>query len=189
MAEDVAGQVHGGHEIHQEEHERFGKMVGLSVSLIGVILAVITIASHRAHTAAVIKRTEVNDQWAYYQAKRTREYMAEIATALGPALASDSSRVQGVVDHYTKERDRYTKESKEIEQDARTREKETENEESRALLLDMSEGFFELGLVLSSVYFLARRRYFPFLGGLAALIGAGFGVLGFMGIGILGLHP
>jgi hypothetical protein len=42
----------------------------------------------------------------------------------------------------------------------------------RALYYDIGEGFLELGLVLSSLYFLARKRLFPMLGGVAALLGA-----------------
>jgi len=172
---------HGGHEIHGEHAPtRFAKMVGVTVSVIGVILAVVTIASHRAHTAAVIHRTEANDEWSYYQAKRTREYMADVASSLITTLAKDPADVRERVARYSKDHDHYQKDADSIQREAEARGKECEREETRALRLDISEGFFELGLVLSSLYFLARRRFFPFLGALSALIGAGFGIVGFM---------
>jgi hypothetical protein len=43
----------------------------------------------------------------------------------------------------------------------------------------MGEGFLELGLVLSSLYFLSKRKFFPIFGGLAAIIGTVLGVAGF----------
>ena len=57
----------------------------------------------------------------------------------------------------------------------------TEQAEHRALAFDLGEGFLELGLVLTSLYFLSRNRVFPMAGGVAALIGIALGVLGLMG--------
>jgi hypothetical protein len=46
--------------------------------------------------------------------------------------------------------------------------------------LDIAEGFLELGLVLSSLYFLSKRKFFPVFGITAAVIGAALGVAGFL---------
>jgi hypothetical protein len=46
------------------------------------------------------------------------------------------------------------------------------------LRLDIGEGFLELGLVMSSLYFLSKRRFFPIIGGVAAVIGAALGIAG-----------
>ncbi len=65
------------------------RRVGILVGVVGILLSVVTISSHRAHTQAVIHRTESNDAWAYYQAKKNREYTSEVAItelrAQGPA--------------------------------------------------------------------------------------------------------
>ena len=37
---------------HAHEVDSFGKRVGVAVAVIGVLLSVVTIASHRQHTAA-----------------------------------------------------------------------------------------------------------------------------------------
>ena len=52
------------------------------VGVIGIVLASVTIASHRAHTAAVIYRTEANDQWAFYEAKKIREHLVNVTAGL-----------------------------------------------------------------------------------------------------------
>jgi hypothetical protein len=44
----------------------------------------------------------------------------------------------------------------------------------------MGEGFLELGLVLSSLYFLSKQRLFPIIGGIAAVIGLGLAIAGFL---------
>ena len=52
--------------------------------------------------------------------------------------------------------------------------------ESKALRFDFGEGLLEIGLVLSSLYFIARRMLFPIVGVLAGLAGVAAGVAGFM---------
>ncbi len=58
------------HTDHEHPNDEFGRRVGVMVGIIGIILAVVTISSHRAHTAAVIHRTEANDQWSFFQSKK-----------------------------------------------------------------------------------------------------------------------
>jgi CHASE2 domain-containing sensor protein len=52
--------------------------------------------------------------------------------------------------------------------------------ERRALRFDVGEGLLELGLVLSSLYFLARKNFFPIFGTLAAAAGSVMGAWGFL---------
>lgn len=170
-------EIHTGHGHSDDE---FGRRVGVMVGIIGIILAVVTIASHRAHTAAVIARTEANDQWSFYQGKKLRQHLDDTGASLAGALAPDPSKVQALIDKLNKERDRYAHETADIEKDAHNKEGDSEHEERRALRLDMGEGFLELGLVLSSLYFLSKQRLFPLIGGIAAVVGLGLGVAGFL---------
>lgn len=170
-------EIHTGHGHGDDE---FGRRVGVIVGIIGIILAVVTIASHRAHTAAVIARTEANDQWSFYQAKKLRQHLAEVGSSLASALAPDPARVQALVDKLNKDHDRYAKDGDGIEKEAHAKEDASEHEERRALRLDMGEGFLELGLVLSSLYFLSKQRLFPVIGGVASVIGLGLGIAGFI---------
>jgi hypothetical protein len=149
------------------------------VGIVGIVLAAITISSHRAHTAAVIARTEVNDQWAFYQSKKIREHALDIAITTLTTLAPDSSKIQGQLEKYAKTRDRYADDTKEIEEKAHEAEKETKHAEQQALRFDLGEGLLELGMVMSSLYFLAKRKFFPYIGISAAALGALIGVSGF----------
>ncbi|MBV9344806.1 MAG: DUF4337 family protein [Gammaproteobacteria bacterium] len=175
-------EVHGGHghgaaHAHGAPTDPFGRAVGVAVAVIGIVLAVATIAAHRAHTAAIITRTQVNDDWAFYQAKKQREHLLEVGAALAETLG-DPARARPLAEKFRGQRERYVREAEVLQQQAREREAETAHEETRALRLDLSEGFLELGLVLSSLYFLSKRRFFPLLGALAALLGAAFTLWG-----------
>jgi hypothetical protein len=174
MAEVEIHPEHGAHA------DGFGQAVGILVGIIGILLAVVTILSHREHTAAVVHKTQANDQWAYYQAKKIREYSAQLGAGLLTALAPDPSKVAAVGSKFTQDSERYAKDAEAIQDVARERDTQSEHAEYRAVRFDLGEGFLELGLVMSSLYFLSRRRFFVALGSTAALIGTVIGVLGLL---------
>ena len=156
------------------------RRVGILVGVVGIFLSVVTIASHRAHTDAVIHRTESNDQWSYYQAKKIRENTEEVAIALMSTLGTDPSKTEAVVHKLDAARAKYASDAEKIQEEARAKDKECEREEKRALHFDIGEGLLELGLVLCSLYFLARKMFFPLFGILSSVAGTAMGVLGFM---------
>ena len=161
------------HAPHGHDDDPLAKRVGILVGLIGIVLAVITIASHREHTAAVIHRTEANDDWSYYQAKKIREHTSDVAAQLARAVGTDQAKVDAAVAKFDAARAKYTTDAEGIQEEAKAKQKETVHAEFLALRFDLGEGFLELGLVLSSLYFLGRQRVFPIAGGTAALIGLG----------------
>ena len=166
-------EIHAGHE---HSNDAFGQRVGVMVGIIGILLAVVTISSHRAHTAAVIARTEANDQWSFFQAKKLRQHLADIGASLASALTTDPPRVEKLVESLKKDKERYAHDTEEIQNEAQAKVAESKHDEDRAVWLDLGEGFLELGLVLSSLYFLSKARLFPAIGGVATLTGVGLAI-------------
>jgi len=156
------------------------RRVGILVGIVGILLSVVTIASHRAHTEAVIQRTESNDQWAFYQAKKIRENTAEVGITLLRALESDAGKTEAAVHKLEAARDKYSDEAREIMKEAQARDAKQKVEERRALRFDIGEGLLELGLVLCSLYFMARRAFFPVMGLIGSAAGTAMGILGWM---------
>ena len=169
-------EIHAHHDAHSDA---FGRRVGVMVGVIGILLAGVTIESHRAHTAAIVHKTEANDQWAYFQAKKIRGHMMEVGVTVMDVLGTDTSRTQPAIDKLKAESERYAKDAEDIQKEAKQREQETELAEHQALRFDLGEGLLELGMVLSSLYFLSKRKFFPILGGIAAILGTGFGLSAF----------
>ena len=158
----------------------YTRRVGILVGVVGIFLSVTTIASHRAHTDAVIHRTESNDAWAYYQAKKIREYESEVAVTLLHTLGTDPAKLEAAAQKLEASRAKYAAEAEKIQQDAKAKDDESDVEEARALKYDVGEGLLELGLVLCSLYFLARNNFFPLFGVLAAAAGTAMGIWGFL---------
>ena len=170
-------EIHAGHD---HSGDTFAQRVGVAVGVIGIILAIVTIGSHRAHTQAVIDRTEENDLWSFYQARKIRQQVLDVGIELARTLASDAARAEPVIGRFTQESARQGEKTPELEKQARDKGLETAREEGRAARLDLGEGFLELGLVLSSLYFLSQRRFFPVLGITSAVIGTMLGIAGFI---------
>jgi hypothetical protein len=156
-------------EIHHEGHESdpFGQRIGVTAAIIAVFLACVTIMSHRSHTNAVIYKTEANDKWAYYQAKSIKRSQYDIAAK----VAAQSPG--GLAADFQKESERYKREDDEIQKEAEEKEGETKFAEHQALRYDLGEGLLELGLVLSSLYFISKKRLFPYVGIVSSLGGLG----------------
>jgi Domain of unknown function (DUF4337) len=156
------------------------RRVGILVGVVGILLSVVTIASHRAHTEAVIHRTESNDQWAFYQAKKIRESTSDVALTLLRALEPDPAKNEATAHKLEAARDKYSDDAKDIMKEAQAKDVEQKVEERRALHFDIGEGLLELGLVLCSLYFLARKSFFPIFGVLASLAGTIMGIWGWL---------
>jgi|APCry1669193128_1035447.scaffolds.fasta_scaffold00990_5 Domain of unknown function (DUF4337) len=156
---------------HHHGMDGFAKSVSAMIAVIGIILAIVTINAHRAHTGSVIVRTEANDQWAFYQAKKIREFTADAADGLAQSLTSDPKKIAAFSDKMQSTKTRYHTEAEDIQKEAKAKQHESDEMEHRALRFDLAEGLMQLGLVLTSLFFLGKNRFFPFAGGAVALFG------------------
>jgi hypothetical protein len=146
--------------------------VSVTMAILAVLVAVVTLLGHRAHTEEVVLQAKASDQWAYYQAKNIRRHEDEIAadiTAVQPT--TDAAALGKVRDKYSTEAARYKDDQKEIEDKAREMEAEVATERNRADRFDLAEVFLEVGLVITSITLLSRRRFFWGFGVILAAIG------------------
>ena len=168
-------------EVHTEVEsaDPFGKKIGILASVIAVLLAVVTIVSHRAHTEAVLMKSEANDKWSYYQSKRIKFHSLELGEDLINVLGGKSADAQKMLEKYAADKKKYAHDSDTAQEAAKDQDKEAAHVEDRALRYDFGEGLLEIGLVLTSLYFISRSRLFPVLGGISAVIGVGMAVSGY----------
>jgi hypothetical protein len=169
-------------EIHHEvEHaDPTGKKVGILAAVLAVLLAIVTIVSHRAHTDAVLLKSTANDKWSYYQSKRIKFHNLELGEDLVKALGAKTPEADKMLQKYKSDKDRYAKDSKTAQDDATETDKEAARVEDRALRYDFGEGLLEIGLVLTSLYFISRSKLFPVVGVIAAIAGTAIAIVGFL---------
>jgi hypothetical protein len=155
--------------------------VTLTMAILAVLVASVTLLGHRAHTEEVLLQTRSADQWAYYQAKEIRRRNYELfIDELSVFSLQNGEQVGSVKEKYQKEVDRYSEELKDIQKEAKAAEDEVKVEERRADRYDLSEVLLEAALVICSITLLTRKRLFWYFGIVLSLIGIGFGVSGWL---------
>ena len=159
-------------EAHEEHGENpFLIPVSVTISILAVLVAAVTLLGHRAHTEELLLQSQATDQWAYYQAKNIRlhemQSVADMLSALAPA---DKEKAEVLHDKYKKEVERYEGEKDDISEKAKDLEKERDFVGRRADRFDGGEGLIEVGLVICSMTLLTKRRGYWIAG---MLIGAG----------------
>jgi hypothetical protein len=167
-------------EIHHEGHESDakGQLVGIQAAILAVVLAVVSIMSHRTHTEAIISKSEANDTWSEYQATRIKTHNIELGSNLLVALGAKGDAADKMRAGNEAKLKKYENESKDIMKEAKAHEAASEAAEHRGLRYDLGEGLLEIALVLSSIYFIARKMMFPWIGLIAGVAGIAIALTG-----------
>jgi hypothetical protein len=146
--------------------------VSLTMAVLAVCVAVVTLLGHRAHTEEVVLQAKASDQWSFYQAKNIREHEDALFADLAAVVATGNAEAMAKFrEKSEQEAERYKHEKGDIQDEARKLESEVAMERSRADRYDLAEVFLEIGLVVTSITLLSGRRIFWHLG-------IGLGVVG-----------
>jgi len=148
---------------HAEEgaHDPGMKPVTLTMAVLAVLVAIVSLAGHRAHTEELLMQNKATDQWAYYQAKNMRRQGTEIFLAqMSIFNVSDAAQATKMKEKYAKDVERYADEQKETQAEARGLEGEVALAQRQANRFDLGEVLLESALVITSITLLTRRRAF-----------------------------
>jgi hypothetical protein len=155
--------------------------VTLTMAILAVLVATVSLLGHRAHTEEVMLQNKVSDEWAFYQAKNIRRHTDEIFADFASVMATkDATQMEQLRLKYQAEADRYREEQKDLDAEARKLEQETEHERRRADRFDLGEVFLEIGLVVTSITLLSGRRSFWYAGVVMGIAGTALAVTGFL---------
>jgi hypothetical protein len=153
--------------------------VSLTMAVLAVMVAVVTLLGHRAHTEEVVLQAKASDQWSYYQAKNIRQHEDELFADLAATVANtDGAATAKFHEKSAQDADRYKHDKADIQDEARKLEDEVAMERKRADRYDLAEVFLEIGLVITSITLLSGRRIFWHLGILLSVVGVVVAVSG-----------
>ena len=170
-------------EIHHESEHKIdptGQKVGILAALLAVALAMVTIASHRTHTAAIIHKSDANDAWAHYQSTRVKYHNLELGRDLIAIVGAKGEAAEKMLADNAAQMKKYGAQSADIQQEAQKDDAASGADETRGLRYDLGEGLLEIALVLSSLYFISRKAMFPVMGVIAGIAGAAIAITGLM---------
>ena len=178
--------VHGAHD-HALEHEAqkggLGQQVAIFSAVLATVGAVVSFLGGSTQNDAIIykneavlKKAEASNQWNYYQAKSTKQNLAEFAAGL--------STDPRAVEKFQADAKRYATEKEGIRRQAEALDKKSEaaNQLAEHALhphhkLAISMTLLQIAIALASITVLTQRRWLLIAAGIAALGGAGFGII------------
>lgn len=169
---EIPGHGHGGHGGHGNETNPLVLPVSLTMSIMAVVLAAVTLLAHRASTHELLLQSKATDQWAFYQAKNIRLHEMEANVDIFTALsAKNPEMAEALVQKYEKQVKKYEADKEDISKEAKDLEAERDVLGHRADRFEAGEVFLEVGLVICSITLLTNKKPFWYLGILLGIAG------------------
>ncbi len=170
------------HELHEAAEHARGlpslAPVSLSMAILAVVVATVSLLGHRAHTKEVIIQNEISDGWAHYQAKAIRRHEDQMFIDL--TSAGGNAATSKLQQKYSVEAERYRSEMADLDKEARNLEAAKKLEEKKADFYDFGEALLEISLVITSITLLTTRRLFWYFGSVIGLSGLVVVALGYI---------
>ena len=155
----------------QEAGEASLKRVSLIISVLAVLVAMVTVLSHREHTEAVLSQARASDQWGEYQGRRIRQAELGLAADILSFQPGISPAVLGSkLGEYKARQERAQEELADDTREAKKLEAEVRLAEKRAARFDLGEALLQIAVVLASITLLTRRWFYVLL---ALALGSG----------------
>jgi len=176
--EEITDEVKG--ELSKENKERWLSFLALTTVLLAVCATLSSFKEGNNSVDTVLNQTQAANQWSYYQAKSIKSYLYEMQKeklemdmkGFGPTTPKDlPAEYEKKIAYYSKALARYDQEKKEISAEAKNFEKLRDEAQRRQDAYGIAVIFLQMGILLSSISALMRRKYLWYLG-------CGVGVVG-----------
>ena len=188
MSED-GFHVHGPHD-HELEHAAQGGhgdhpqgdgMIGRIAVITAIIATVGAIFSYvggatQANAGiyknnAAIKKTEASNQWNYFQAKSTKQALAELARDLSPV--DRKTTYQAKMDRYETEKNVIKTAAEKLEADSQQWDQQSDEQMHQHHRWAQATTVLQIAIAMAAIALLTRKKWFE------------YGMFGLAGIGLL----
>jgi len=165
---------------HGHEDNPLVLPVSITISIMAVLVAAVTLLGHRAHTEELLRQSQAADLWAQYQAKSVRLHETQGFSDVVKLVASlDKEKGEQLREKYSKEVEHYQGDKEDISKEAKDLEAERDLAGRKADRFDGGEALLEIGLVICSITLLTKRKLFWFGGMLIGGLGVSLALTGF----------
>ena len=166
---------------HEQEDHPLILPVSITISIMAVLVAGVSLLGHRAHTEELLHQTQAASRWTQYQAKSVRLHAAHGYSDLARLDSPIDKEVgEELKEKYGKEIEQYEGDKEDVAKEAKDLEKERDLDGRRADRFDGGEALLEVGLVICSVTLLTKRKRFWFSGMLIGALGIVLALTGFL---------
>ncbi|MGE5105163.1 MAG: DUF4337 domain-containing protein [Betaproteobacteria bacterium] len=179
--------VHGPHD-HEVEHaaahdrDPFAARIAVMTAIFATVGAFFGYMAGATQNDALlrkndsaIRRTEASDQWNFYQAKSSKQNLAELGSVL--ASGDAAARFKAEAERYNREKQEIMVKAQELEK--RAAELETQSEASMHVHHRWAQSLtlIQIAIALAAITLLTRRRWLQWMAHGAAAVSVIVGVL------------
>lgn len=177
-------------EALEEEKSKLNTIIALAVAITATFMAICNVKAGNVGQTMSSIQTEMVDTWSYYQAKSTKQSLAESASD-ELTLQRDALHLEGepraaydkkIADLKSKV-DRYEKEKNDLKNKADDLQKQYDKLNIKDDQFDAGEACLSLGIALLGITALTKRRWMLGVAGVAMFLGFTLGISGFLGWG------
>ena len=127
---------------------------------------------------AAIKKTEASNQWNYFQAKSTKQALAEVSRDLAPADRREA--YQAKIDRYEKEKNEIKTEAEKIEANAKDWDKQSDEQMHLHHRWAQATTVLQVSIALAAIVLLTRKRPLEWAMFATGIIGVALGVMAWL---------
>lgn len=157
---------HGDHDAHGDEAaKRMTNQIALFTAVIATVGALFAYMGGATQANAgmyknnaAIKKTEASNQWNYFQAKSTKQSLAEISRDLTTS-ATDREKYQAKIDRYEKEKNEIKTVAEGFEQQSRDWDKKSDEQIHLHHRWAQATTVLQVSIALAAIALLTRRKW------------------------------
>jgi len=180
--------VHGPHD-HEVEHQAqhgdpFAGRIAVMTAIFATIGALFGYMGGATQNDALlfkneaaIRRTEASDQWNFYQAKSSKQNLAELGASL--SSGEQQTRYQKEVERYKKEKEEIMPEAKKLEQQSEEAEDKSEASMHVHHRWAQATTLIQIAIALAAITILTRNRGLQYVSYAMAAASIAIGALAF----------
>ncbi|MGA7833147.1 MAG: DUF4337 domain-containing protein [Terracidiphilus sp.] len=178
-------EVNEAQELHEHAehagHDQSMRPVALTMTVLAVLVAVVTVLGHHTDTDAILSQDRATDTWGEYQAHKIRANEADLtAKMLSVVTIADENAARKLEKTIADDKEKKAEEIKNDMEKAEALEAQVEQAEKKAKHFDLGEVLLEIGLVVTSITLLTKKRAYWFAGMAFSVVGIVAAVLGLL---------
>ncbi len=174
------------HHNEEVEHGHSARLLpAFTAAVLAVLAALGSLLSGDAANRALVAQTKAADEWAFYQAKSTKQHVAEtgrtVLETTAELLKAEPKQVKEQIDRLQKEVERDQKDKEEIRHRAEDLEAQSERMFHKHHRFATGVAALQVSIVLASITMLTRSRGLLWVSHAGGVVGLVFVFLGLIG--------
>ncbi len=177
----------GGHGEHDEKDKSLTAQIAMITAIIATVGAIFAYMGGATQANAglyknnaAIKKTEASNQWNFFQAKSTKQSLAEVSRDLSAESVKD--KYQAKIDRYEQEKNEIKVTAEKLEKESNDWDKKSDEQMHQHHRWAQATTVLQISIAMAAIALLTRKRWVEYVMFAAAAGGLAVGVLAMLHI-------